>query len=78
MKRKLKVIRLFLILFLFSFNAKAGYFSLEGGTPDDFSSSFGPRCLNNSYDFHEGLDIGNVDVGDYVYCIIYLDIHRQI
>jgi len=81
-KRKVKIIGLFLIIFLFSLNAKAAVFPLEGGTPDDFSSPFGPRCLNNSYDFHEWLDIGNVNVRNYVYCyvycIVYLDIHRQI
>jgi hypothetical protein len=38
------------------------------GTNDDFSSPFGPRALNG-YDFHSGVDIGNVNVGDPIYSI---------
>jgi murein DD-endopeptidase MepM/ murein hydrolase activator NlpD len=46
----------------------AEVFPVDGGEADDFSSPFGPRNLNG-YDFHEGLDIGDVSVGTNVYAI---------
>ena len=35
-------------------------FPTQDGSADDFSSPFGPRDLGY-YDYHEGLDIGNVN-----------------
>jgi len=68
MKIKPKIVTILFLLLIILFNSKAEVFPVAGGEADDFSSSFGPRNYNG-YDFHEGLDIGDVIVGTFVYAI---------
>jgi hypothetical protein len=54
------ILSLFLVSTLFAYT-----FPTAGGT-DDFSSAFGARLLSGQYDFHSGVDIGNVNISDNV------------